>query len=272
MRTVVFAITITLIAGLAASADAPAKVTLDLRDAQLKEAVDDISRQSGASIVVDPKAEGTVTASLDKVELTQALDVVTSTNDLTWKKLQFARQEDSKVSLEQLKSGVLALATMSLVGLSVEDPTTKTSAVFAKDLAASPDVSGIGLPEGYAWTTVYVILAAETPPGPASATGTADVGTVAKAATQTMLEVANMTPAQRQQFYASELTTQLSLTEDARRAMLRDRMTATFELDPEYRDLLRHDMREVFRDIRRTREAQGLSVPGHADHRRGSRD
>ena len=44
-----------------------------MRDAQLKEAVDDISRQSG---------------------------VLTSSNDLTWKKLQFARPEESKVSLE----------------------------------------------------------------------------------------------------------------------------------------------------------------------------
>lgn len=261
MRAVVFAVTIMVVAGLAASAEAPAKVTLNLQDSKLKEAVDEISRQSGVSIVVDPKAEGTVTASLDSVDLSQALDVVTSLNDLTWKKLQFARPQDSKVSLEQLKSAVVALASMPLVGLSVEDPATKTSALFAKDLSASPDVSGIGLPEGYSWSTVYVILSAESLPKPPSASTAADVSSLSKTATQTMLELANMTSEQRQQFYASEWVTQMSMTPEARRGMLRDRMAAMFDLDPQYRDQLRQDMHEASHGMRRLREQQGGSEP-----------
>ncbi len=257
MKVLGFVVVITLVAGLAVSAAEPGKVSLNLRDSTLKQATDEISRQAGVSIVVDPKAQGTVTASLDEVELAQALDVVTGTNSLTWKKLQFARQEDSKVTLDQLKSAIVALATVPLVGLSVEDPASKTSAVFAKDLSASPDVSGIGLPEGYKWATVYVVLSTGDTAKPSTASGTADVSEVASTATQTMLDVASMTPAERQ----------LNLTPEARRAMLRDQMMAMYELDPQYREVLHEDRHQVFREIRRLRQEQGLPVPGRGGRR-----
>ncbi len=105
-----------------------------------------------------------MTASLNGADVSQVLDVITKANGLTWKKLEFARKEDAKVSLDQLKSGILALASMQLVGLSVQDTAAKTTSVFTKDVPTSAEAAKPALPEGYSWTTVYVVLAPEVAP------------------------------------------------------------------------------------------------------------
>ena len=141
MKAVVCVIAVVLVSLPALAAETAPKVVLDARDKPIADVVKEISAQTGAAIVLDPTATGSVTASLTNAELSQALDVITKANNLSWKKAQFARPTDSKVQLEQLKMAVLALAQVPLVGLSVEDPASKTSTVFAKDLPAAPDTS-----------------------------------------------------------------------------------------------------------------------------------
>jgi len=228
-----------------AVADAPAKVTLDAKAMAIKDAADSISKQAGVPIVLDPKATGTVTTSLKGADLTQALDVVTKANNLTWKKLDFARKADAKVTLDQLKSGILALANMQLVGLSVEDPATKTSTVFAKDVPAATEAPKPALPEGYAWTTVYVVLAAE-PKADDAAAGKDKVAKLAANAAKQMADVASLTPEERKQYYSDFMAAQMKMAPEARQSMLRDQMQAVFGMDQQSRDQFRQDMRAVF--------------------------
>ena len=64
------------------------------------------------------------------------------------------------------------------------------------------------------------------------------------------LEMAKLTPEERQQIYVNDWVAQLTLPQDLRRSLLRDRMQALFSLDPESRDQLREDMHSIFHDLR----------------------
>ena len=255
MKALVCAIVCCLVLAGVAAADAPNKVSLDAKSMAIKDATDEIARQSGVAIVLDPKAKGTVTASLSAAELSQALDVVAKSNNLTWKKLQFARKTDSKVTLDQLKSGILALASMQLIGLSVEDPAARTGAVFAKDLPSAPDTSALSLPEGYAWTTVYVVLAPEPPAETTSNKG--KLATLTESTAKQMTDIVNLTPAERQQYFSDLVSMQMKLAPEARQAMLRGQMQAVMSLDQQSRDQWRQDMRAVFGGMHGQGQGQG---------------
>ena len=64
-----------LCAAAALAADQP-KVTIDAQGMSIKDVVSQISQQTGASIVLDPKAQGSVTITLKDADLNQALDTV----------------------------------------------------------------------------------------------------------------------------------------------------------------------------------------------------
>lgn len=233
-----------VLAGAVAAADAPGKVTLDAKAMTIKDAADQVAKQAGVTVVLDPAAKGTVTANMNEADLSQVLDVIAKPNKMTWKKLEFARKEDSKISLEELKSGILALASMQLVGLSVEDPATKTSTVFAKDVPAAPQLAKPALPEGYSWSTVYVMLAPE-----AVVAKSADKDKLAeltKNGTQQIMDVASLSTEERKQYYQTQWLQQMKMTPEARQNMLRDQMQAMRDLDPQYRDQLRQDFRSAF--------------------------
>lgn len=245
MRVVVCSIIICfLLASVAFAADAP-KINLNVNAQSLKDTTDEIAKQAGVAIVLDPKAKGTTTLSMNGSDIGQVLDIVTKMNNLTWKKLQFARKDDTKVSLDQLKSGILALASMPLMGLAVEDPATKTSTVFAKDIPSAPDTAKVALPEGYSWTTVYVVLAPEDP-APASKPGD-KVKDLGQKQAQTMLDLAGMNSNDRKQIYADQWTAAMRLTPEARQSMLMDQMSAIAGLDPQTRGQLMHDMSSAMR-------------------------
>jgi ribosomal protein L25 (general stress protein Ctc) len=247
MKTIAAILVLVAVWGCAAYAADQPKVTIEARDTPIKDFVSQLSQQSGASIVLDPKAQGTVSISLKDAELSQALDTVAKLNKLAWKKLQFAKPTDETVKLDQIKSAMLTLASMQMVGLSVEDPASKTSTVFAKDLSTKPDTAAIKLPEGYSWATVYVLLAPE--PKDTKPTGDSRIAGLSTDIKQRTLEIAGMTPEQRQQVFAGEMAAQMSLAPEVRRAMLADQMRARFS-DPQYRDQYREDMHSVFNQLR----------------------
>lgn len=262
MRTLTSLVLLVLFACHAGSAAEPPAVSLEARDMPLADAIGQLSKQAGLPIVLDSKASGTVTVNLSQAKLSQALDVISKLNKLTWKKISFARPEGETVKLEQIRSGLVALASMPMVGLMVDDPSTTKSAVYARDLPVSPNPEEMKLPEGYAWTTVYVMLAEEPSAATATATSTEDkVYEVSLAENRRLQELATMVPEERQRVFADEWVAQLSLTPEARQAMLRDRFRALFSLDPQVRDQIRQDMRSVF---------QGIGRGG--DQRRGDRD
>ncbi len=253
------------------AADQP-KVSIDARSTPIKDLVADLSQQSGAAIVLDPKVQATVSISLKDVELSQALDAVAKINKLVWKKLQFAKPTDDTVKLDQIKSAMVALASMPMVGLSVEDPAAKTTAVFAKGLPSNPDTSAMKLPEGYNWMTVYVILASEpTETKPATTGSTVALSADSK---ERALQMAKLSPDERKQAFAAEIAAQMSLAPEVRRAILADRLLAQFSMDPQYRDQFREDMHQAFHLVRDQNPGfdfgRGRGGPG--GDRRGRRD
>jgi len=75
------------------AADAPRKVTLDVSDVPIKDVCDKLAEQAGVTIVLDPAAKGKVTVSLGESNLSEALDVLTKINKLSWKKSSLPSQE-----------------------------------------------------------------------------------------------------------------------------------------------------------------------------------
>jgi hypothetical protein len=262
MKALVCALVLCFVLAGVVAADAPNKVTLDAKAMTVKDATEQVAKQAGVSIVLDPKAKGTVTASLSGAELSQVLDVIAKSNNLTWKRLEFARKEDSKVSLDQLKTGILALASMQLVGLSVVDPATKTSTVFAKDIPSAPQPAKPALPEGYSWSTVYVMLAPE--PVAAPSADKDKLTQLTKNGLEQMMSVANLSQGERQQYFQNQWAETMKLAPEARQGMLRDQMQAMSSLDPASRDQLRQDFHSVFGGQR----GQGgpLGQGGHGNH------
>lgn len=244
MKTFLYVVALAFLVLSGAVADTPQKVTLKTEGMQIKDAVEQIVKQTGAAIVLDPKVQGTVSASLSDADLAQVLDVITKMNNLSWKKMQFAKKTDAKVSLEQLKSTALTLTMMPFVGFSVEDPETKTNAVYAKELKTVPDTSQFSLPEGYTWTTVYVVLAPESPNK--TPTDADKLKSLSEENTKLITEVANMTSEERQAYYQNQWMAQFNLTSEARQSMFEDMMTAMRNLDPQYQEQMRQDMHAMW--------------------------
>jgi hypothetical protein len=235
---------------LASGAFADGQVTLRVSDMPLKDAVAQIEQKSGADIVLDPKAKGSVTIDVSNIDVSRTLDIITKLNNLTWKKLQFARPADSAIKLDELKSAMLALSSLQMVGLSVEDPSTKTTAVYARDLNKSPEMSSLQLPQGYTWATVYVILCPEA--ASAQDKPVSDIARICNDQTQNTLDMANMTPEQRQQIFASEMNTYMTLSPEARQSLLADRMRAMFNMNSQDSEQFRRDMRSAMRNLRQS--------------------
>lgn len=250
MTALICHLVVFLIAASAACGQTAKGITLDAQQMPAKDAVDAISRQAGVSIVLDPAIKVSITASLNDADIRQALDVIAKPNGLEWRKLQFARPKDSTLHLDELKSAIVALASMSLVGISVEDPATGASAICARNLPAPPDTSAITLPEGYTWSTVYVVLPSGQLTAKVPSPTAADSAEVSKAETDRVLRLAGLTTEARQQVFQSEWVAQMSLVPEVRRQILRDRMRAMFSLDEQYRNELREDMRSVFQEMR----------------------
>ncbi|MCX6344995.1 MAG: hypothetical protein NT018_07960 [Armatimonadetes bacterium] len=245
-----------LMSGAAGAAESK-MVSLSVSDASMITAAEQLAKSAGVSIVVDPAIDTKVTLTLNDVELTTALDMLAKTGKATWKKVQYAKQTDSKVTLDQIKSSVLALAAMPLIAVSVDDASGKGASMFTRDLSTSPETSNIKLPEGYAWTTVYAIFAADKP---AKKTETAaakpsDVPSIDKEKLDEMgktafdkpIDLANMAPADRKRMLQNEMMGYMTLIPEARRQLLRDQMAAVAAMDPAMRNQYRKDLRDAMK-------------------------
>jgi hypothetical protein len=158
---------------------------------------------------------------------------------------------------------MLALSSLPMVGLSVEDQSTKTTAVYAKELSKSPETSNLQLPEGYTWTTVYVILSPEV--AVAQDKSGSDVARICKDQAQNTIDMANMTPQQRQQVFASEMNTYMTLSPEARQSILADRMRAMFNMSPQDNEQFRQDMRSAMQSLHQSGETPNWGG-GHHNH------
>lgn len=202
------------------------KVSLDAQKMPLKDVITQLAQQSQQSIVLDPKARGEVTISLNDVDLPQALDVITKLNTLTWKKVSIAVSEDSPASLEQIKLGVLALASIPVTGMAVQDPSTGQSAVVAKSLPSTPDTSAIKLPEGLSWKTFYIVTPPIVPAAKSTYESKSQAATMVEDHVRDLQTLAQMSSEERQQYYAGEIAADMSLAPEVRKAMARDRKLA----------------------------------------------
>lgn len=246
-------IVLTLVIACAASAAEQPKLTLAAQGMSAKEFAAEVSKQSGQQVVVDPGLKGTVTLSATNIDVEQALDVACKLNGWTWRKLQFARTSDGNVRLDHLKSAILALASVQMEGLAVRDSSSGATTVFVRTPSAEPDLSLAKLPEGYVWTSVYVMLAPQIAEPVASKPRSIDQPQVTAqkqaglpdAASQDFIDLARMQPSARRQAYTSQFAAQSNLQPDVRKSMIRDQRAAIRALDPRTRKRVLNDLRSV---------------------------
>lgn len=264
MKTTLCGVFLLLICASLASAG---QVTLEASDMPIKDAIAQIEKQAGVTIALDPKIDTTVTININGAEVSQALDVITKLNKLYWKKLQFARQKDNPIKLDQLKSAMLAISTLPMVGLEVEDPSSKTTALYAKNCPSSPDTASLPLPDGYSWSTVYVVLKPE-PEVTATDKQKDPVVDIAKSLSQNFEDMAKLTPEQRQQIFTSQFGALMNMDEQSRQSLLADQMRAIFNMDSQSSGQYMHDMHTVMRSLHDSGELPNFGGPGRGNPNR----
>lgn len=238
-----------IIASAASCAGSDVKLTVQFQAVPITGAASQIARLSHAWILVDPKAKCSVTANLNDASLNQALDAITKPGSLSWKKLTLARKANDEVSIDELKSGILALASMPLVGLSVEDPNSKTSDIFAKGLPLKSKISQIKLPDNYIWTTIYVILGPTTAAATIPTTRKDEIRSLCQTQSEWLSKVSSLSPAERQQVMQNEWIARLNLPAEVRRAMFTDQTIALLALDQQYRSQISKDYKIATRGL-----------------------
>jgi len=254
MKLLMCAVAVIAVMSVAASAAEPGNVSISAGDQMLSVIAANMEKQAGVSIIVDPKCDTKLNLSLAETELPKALDVITKLTKLTWKKVQFAKVTDGKVQLDKIKSSIVALAAMPMVAVSVADGSGKGATVFARAEQGEPDTSTIKLPEGYEWTTAYVVYdpdkLVDKPAEAAKAEDpkpVVDKQTAAKMNSKRLEELARMSPDQRKQAYAAEMADMMTLTPDARRMFMQEQFDAAKSMDPKLRSQYFSDMRTAMR-------------------------
>jgi type II secretory pathway component GspD/PulD (secretin) len=212
---------------------------------KLSDVADQFFKQTGSTLVVDPSLTGTLTASVQKSEIPTALDIIATTTNSMWRKFSFAKKDDTPVTLDQLKSAVLTLASVQLTAFSMEDQTAKTTVVAAKSLTASPDVTTMKLPEGYSWLTIYALMPKDALTPKPKAEEKVTVASLTEMETKRMQELLKMSSEERLQAYQNEWMESMNLSDEDRRTLLKDRIQAMFSLDQQYQSIMHEDMREI---------------------------
>lgn len=233
-------------------------IKISANDKLLSEVAKDIAQQANISIVVDPKADSKITTSVSNIDLAKALDLICKSADASWKKVQLAKSATDKVTLDQLKSSIVALASMPVAAISVQDNEGKSSSVFAKSVPVKDDVSGIKLADGYKWQTFYVIIAktdASSDIEDETASSDSDTEKIDPEEAKKLAgegynkarDLANMSSDERRAAYKNEMMGYMGLTTQARRALMADEINAAKDMDPRFRNQYFKDLRSVLR-------------------------
>lgn len=257
MKLFVSAMALLIALSVAVGAAEPAKISINVKDQTASEVGKLLAEKSGQSIIVDPKIEKKITLGLNELELPKILDMVSTSTESTWKKVQFAKKTDDKVSLDQIKSSILALAALPMLAVCVEDSAGKSASMFAKGVPSSNDAPAVKLPEGYTWVTSYVIYIPEKPVDKTASTEAKDakekVDQMTKAAFNKPVEMANMSSEDRQKVFQNEMMGYMTLAPEARQQVLKDQISSIFNMNVDVRQKYFEDMRAAM---------QGMNFPG----------
>ena len=105
--------------------------SFSLRDADIREVLMAISKQTSFNVVVDPDVQGSVTVDLKNVTLSDALDTLTDLLDLTYK----VKRNLIRVSIPKLETRIFSLQYVNLIR-------TGTSSTSAQIGAGGGEVAG----------------------------------------------------------------------------------------------------------------------------------
>ncbi len=253
MKLFVFAMALLIVLSMAVGAAEPAKISINVKDLTVTEVGKFLAEQSGLSFIVDPKINKKITLGLNELELPLILDMVSKSTDSVWKKVQFAKKTDDKVSLDQIKSSILALTAFPMLAVSVEDSAGKSASMFAKGVPSGNEAPAVKLPEGYTWVTAYVIYIPEKPvdkTAPADAKDPkAKVEQMTKEAFNKSVDMANMSSEERQKVFQNEIAGYMTLAPEARQMVLKDQMSTIFNMNTDVRQKYFEDMREAMKGM-----------------------
>ena len=231
-----------------AAQDGTAKtVNLSAQELPLDQAITEIGRQSGARIILDTGVSGKVNASLNSLALDQALDVIAASNGLKWQKVYVAEEPDGESTLGKIKAQLSLLATLSKLSIAAYDPVTKEQIVFIKQ-PVSKDAAAPVAPETLGLKPFYFVSLPKAPEAPKETTSPAKDYATLQA--ERMKAFQNMTSDQRQTAFREEIEQEMSLPDNVRQDMVRDRVSAIRNMD---QGVLHDYMRawgEAFRGMR----------------------
>lgn len=215
------------------AADNP-KVTLDVSNVPISDAMAQVTKQCDVQIICGADVKKSITGHFESIELDKLMDTITKTNSLSWQKVYLPSQGDQKPIAEQIKAHADAVTAVTGGSIIVCDPTTGKQKVFVEQDSTSPSVA----PEKLGMKAVYLIYK--------------PVVTAAKTEQQQ--------PQQTQQDVVSQFT-----------SLQNSRMQLLSQMTPEQRvDAMRQEM-QTMRDTFRTMREQGL-LPADQNWRSGNQN
>jgi len=252
----VFVFVIAALAALPAIADEAApKVTLEVKDAPVRQVLDSLTKQTGVPVVAVGEMRTALTLNLTGVPLEQAVTTIASLNNLRWKKVEFAMAKDSVISAEEIAKAIAVLDSVQMLGVAIPDKEKKTQTVFGKGL---PVASLPQLPDGCKWQSVYILQKPEEPVQNAELDKPASPEEATAQARQRLDALnrerfglfSSLPPEERLAYVQQEFYGILQLDPTLRQDVFRGIATAMRDLDDQARHDFFHEIRNVFGDRR----------------------
>jgi hypothetical protein len=156
-----------LAAASAAFAQEEPRVTVQIRDATLTEAVNQISEATGVPILTDGQiARSQIRANLTDAPMDAALNALCAARELGWKRLYVKRDPEKKLRGEDLGNLLRALDQLGGMGMVAVDGTTQAATGYMREPKATTELLAPYAAPDSGYQLVYLIVDLRPKPKP----------------------------------------------------------------------------------------------------------
>ena len=226
------AILLILALGVAWAADS-AKVTVDIKNATLSDAVAQLSKAANTTILVDGDiVRSGVTLSLNEAPIETALAAITTPQQLAWERLYVKTDADKQKPLkgEDLANMVRQLEAMESLGLVAVDGKTNLSTIYLRNASMSADqLSNYSAPTS-GFKVIYLIM---DPKKKLAANKTPSTSDYISGQQQYFSALKQMTPEQANAFWQQQSQLMNSLDRDSQVNLMANGIRMMINKDPQ---------------------------------------
>ncbi len=205
-------------------------VTLEASEKPIREALAELAKSAGETILVESLVEGTITAKIENVTVEKALDVVCKNSNIQWRKILVNPSAAYAKDADALAAQMRTVLALRLPDIAISSAGSGGSYLHVqKELTANEVIKAI--PASAGLTTVYLVTDdAKAYKKELKDQSKKKVAKYIDAQRELTEEFLEMTPEERKEAMKASLNMMNQLGPEA----MRDMMTSMFEMDPDY--------------------------------------